>query len=99
MARTFFNRYIWLVDTIRRAKYITLKELSEKWQRSSLNENGAPLPERTFFNHCKEISEQLYISSNTVEYHRKQLLRKTASRNAAELIGNAFRMRLLNLDD
>ena len=47
----------------------------------------------------KEISEQLYISSNTVEYHRKQLLRKTASRNAAELIGNAFRMRLLNLDD
>ena len=47
----------------------------------------------------KEFSEQLYISSNTVEYHRKQLLRKTASRNAAELIGNAFRMRLLNLDD
>ena len=47
----------------------------------------------------KEISEQLYISSNTVEYHRKQLLRKTAARNAAELIGNAFRLHLLNLDD
>lgn len=46
----------------------------------------------------KEISEQLYISANTVEYHRKQLLRKTSSRNAAELIGNAFRMRLLELD-
>ena len=59
MARTFFNRYIWLVDTIRRAKYITFKELSDKWQRSSLNERGEPLPERTFFNHCKEILEQM----------------------------------------
>lgn len=67
MARTFFNRYIWLVDTIRRAKYITLKELSEKWQRSSLNENGAPLPERTFFNHCKEISEQFGIEIKYVK--------------------------------
>ena len=47
----------------------------------------------------KEIGEKIFISSNTVEYHRKQLLRKTASRNAAELIGNAFRMRLLSLDD
>ena len=44
----------------------------------------------------KEISEKLYISPNTVEYHRKQLLRKTSSRNVAELIGNAFRYRLLN---
>jgi hypothetical protein len=67
MARTFFNRYIWLVDTIRRAKYITLKELSDKWQRSSLNENGAPLPERTFFNHCKEISEQFGIEIKYVK--------------------------------
>ncbi len=46
----------------------------------------------------KQIAEKLFISSNTVEYHRKQLLRKTNSRNAAELIGNAFRMRLLSID-
>ncbi|MBQ7691933.1 MAG: helix-turn-helix transcriptional regulator [Muribaculaceae bacterium] len=46
----------------------------------------------------KEVAEKLFISPNTVEYHRKQLLRKTNSRNAAELIGNAFRMRLLPLD-
>ncbi|MBR5102368.1 MAG: helix-turn-helix transcriptional regulator [Muribaculaceae bacterium] len=43
----------------------------------------------------REISEKLYISSNTVEYHRKQLLRKTQSRNVAQLIGNAFRSNLL----
>jgi hypothetical protein len=67
MARTFFNRYIWLIDTIRRAKYITFKELSEKWQRSSLNERGEPLPERTFFNHCKEILDQFGIEIKYVK--------------------------------
>ncbi len=67
MARTFFNRYIWLIDTIRRAKYITFKELSEKWQHSSLNERGEPLPERTFFNHCKEILDQFGIEIKYVK--------------------------------
>lgn len=44
-----------------------------------------------------EIAQQLYISPNTVEFHRKQLLRKTDSRNVAHLIGNAFRKKLLTL--
>lgn len=44
----------------------------------------------------KAIAEKLFISSNTVEYHRKQLLRKTESRNVAELIGNAFRKHYLS---
>lgn len=47
----------------------------------------------------RDISAQLYISSNTVEYHRKQLLRKTASRNVAHLISNAYKLRLLRVDD
>ena len=46
----------------------------------------------------KEISEQLFISTNTVEYHRKQLLRKTESRNVAQLIGNASRRGILKID-
>lgn len=46
----------------------------------------------------KEISEQLFISTNTVEYHRKQLLRKTDSRNVAELIGNCYRRGILKID-
>ncbi len=46
-----------------------------------------------------EISTQLFISSNTVEYHRKQLLRKTNSRNVADLIGNAYRQGLLRIDE
>ena len=44
-----------------------------------------------------EIAQQLFISPNTVEFHRKQLLRKTDSRNVAHLIGNAFRNKLLTL--
>jgi len=43
----------------------------------------------------KEIGERIFISSNTVEYHRKQLLRKTGSKNVAELIGKAFRQGIL----
>ena len=46
----------------------------------------------------KEISEQLFISTNTVEYHRKQLLRKTESRNVAQLIGNAYKRGILKID-
>lgn len=46
----------------------------------------------------KEISQKLFISPNTVEYHRKQLLRKSGAKNVAQLIGLAFRMRWLKLD-
>lgn len=46
----------------------------------------------------REIAKKLFISPNTVEYHRKQLLRKTSSRNVAQLIGNAFRYSLLTFE-
>lgn len=51
MAKNFFKRYIWLIDLISRRGYITLEDISKEWQRSALNDSGAPLPERTFFNH------------------------------------------------
>lgn len=43
----------------------------------------------------KEIAEKLFISPHTVEYHRRQMLKKTDSRNIAELIGNAYRLGIL----
>ena len=42
----------------------------------------------------KDIAE-LFISPNTVDYHRRLLLKKTESRNIAELIGNAYRLGIL----
>lgn len=43
-----------------------------------------------------KIAEILFISRNTVDSHRRQLLRKTESKNIAELIGNAYRQGILS---
>ena len=43
----------------------------------------------------KEISEMLFLSPHTVDYHRRQLLKKTNSRNIAQLIGIAYHMGIL----
>lgn len=42
-----------------------------------------------------DIAEALFISKNTVDFHRRQLLRKTHSKNIAELIGKAYRLGIL----
>ena len=43
----------------------------------------------------KEIPEMLFLSPHTVDYHRRQLLKKTNSRNIAQLIGIAYHMGIL----
>ena len=55
MAKSFFKRYVWLVDLLSRRGYISLKEISNEWQKSPLNDTHAPLSERTFFNHRDAI--------------------------------------------
>ncbi len=55
MAKNFFKRYIWLVDLLSRRGYIPLKEISEEWRKSPLNDTHGPLSERTFFNHKDAI--------------------------------------------
>ncbi len=42
-----------------------------------------------------EIAEQLFISKNTVETHRKNLLYKLKARNTAELVNNAYKQKLI----
>ncbi len=61
MAKNFFNRYVWLLDTIRRAGHISLEDISRKWELSSLNDSGEPLPERTFHNHRAAILDTFGI--------------------------------------
>ena len=47
MASNLLNKYVWLVETIYRAKQITFNELREKWLDNELSE-GVELPLRTF---------------------------------------------------
>lgn len=67
MASNFFSRYMWLINTIQRRGYITLEELDRAWQRSSINVDGSPLSQRTFFNHKQAILDQFGID---IQYER-----------------------------
>ena len=42
-----------------------------------------------------EIADKLFISKNTVETHRKNLLYKLKAKNTAELVNNAYKQRLI----
>ena len=61
MAKNYFNRYVWLIDTINRHGHISRKELSDLWEDSTLNETGEELYERTFHNHREAILDTFGI--------------------------------------
>ena len=55
-----FKEYIWLVETIHRAKRITFSDIQEKWLRSSLSE-GVELARSTFNRHKDAIEDMFGI--------------------------------------
>lgn len=61
MAKNYFNRYVWLIDTINRHGHITRADLSRLWEHSPLNETGEELYERTFHNHREAILDTFGI--------------------------------------
>lgn len=61
MAKNYFNRYVWLIETIHRYGHITFRDISRQWERSALNEDGQPLAERTFHHHRQAIAESFGI--------------------------------------
>lgn len=61
MAENLFNRYIWLVDTIYRAKKISFEDINERWKCTEMSD-GEDLPLRTFHNHRKAIEEMFDIN-------------------------------------
>lgn len=61
MAKSYFNRYVWLLDTIMQHGHITLTDLNDLWQRSAINEQGERLPARTFHNHREAILDTFGI--------------------------------------
>lgn len=72
MPKDLFNRYIWLVDTIKRYGKITREELNARWKKTPFS-NGESLPRRTFYNYRQAIEElfQINIECNpsTFEYY------------------------------
>ena len=64
MAINQLNKYVWLVETIHRAKNrggITLREIQNRWKESELSE-GTELSRRTFINNLHAIEELFEIS-------------------------------------
>ena len=62
MAKNYFDRYVWLIDTINRHGHISKKDIDELWYHSPLNEKrDKELPERTFHNHRQAIEETFGI--------------------------------------
>lgn len=56
MAKSYFNRYVWLIDLISRYGHITKRDIDDLWSCSSLNEgHETAIPERTFHNHREAI--------------------------------------------
>lgn len=56
MAKSYFNRHVWLIDVISRYGHITKRDIDDLWSCSSLNEgNETRIPERTFHNHREAI--------------------------------------------
>ena len=73
MAKEIYRRYLWLTDTIRSAKNgITFEQISDKWQRCSLNPNGEELPKRTFRNWLNSLPTALGV---VVECEKKSPFR------------------------
>ncbi len=74
MAKDLFNRYIWLVDTIRRYGRITRQELDECWRRTDFS-RGEGLPRRTFYNYRQAVEELFKLTiecdPSTFEYYIK----------------------------
>lgn len=72
MARDLFNRYLWLVDTIRRYGRISRADLNKLWRQSSLSD-GNDLPRRTFHNYRIAAQELFSIDIKcdpaTYEYY------------------------------
>ena len=61
MVELLLKRYLWLIDTLKRNGEMTFEEISDKWDSSSVNDNGSVLTKRTFYNHCQAIARHFGI--------------------------------------
>ncbi len=62
MARDLLNRYIWIVDTIKRFGRISRKELDSQWAKSPHSNGETRIPRRTFYNYRQAIEELFSVT-------------------------------------
>lgn len=55
---TKLEKYIWLLDTLRRSGGLTLEEVQRAWERSGVNDDGTELSVRSFRRYCREIEDR-----------------------------------------
>lgn len=60
--QTLINKYVWVIETIYRAKKISFKELNDKWLNDSEISRGVDLSKRTFANWCYVIWDMFGIN-------------------------------------
>lgn len=72
MSKNLLNRYIWIIDTIRRHQRISRERLSELWDRSDFGQE-TKLPRRTFYNYRNSIYDifrvKIECDPATYEYY------------------------------
>lgn len=61
MVELLLKRYLWLIDTLKRGGEMTFEQISDKWDRSAVNDNGTELTKRTFYNHCQAVARHFGI--------------------------------------
>ena len=72
MAKDLLQRYIWLVDTIRRHGRMSRGQIDQLWMRTSYS-GGNPMPRRTFYNYRQAVEElfniEIKCDSATFDYY------------------------------
>lgn len=91
MAKNLLNKYVWLVETIYKAKKITYEEINQRWLDNDISE-GNPLPLRTFHKWRIAIEEMfgLIIENEQSGRYRYYI------ENADELKSGSMRSWLFN---
>lgn len=73
MARDLLNRYIWIVDTLKRCGRISRTELDRRWANSPYSNGESRIPRRTFYNYRQAIEELFSVTIScdpaTYEYY------------------------------
>ena len=61
MSKNLLNKYVWLVETIYNAKYISFDEINRRWLDNDISE-GLEIPKRTFHTWINEAEELFGLS-------------------------------------